>query len=234
MTAIWSAVSPVSSDYLDDTAAPAAQMVAPGKDYVRGKSIPASWRATDDLAGVWKMAVRVRSARRSGDFSTWSMWFRGTTVTSGVFTGKPGRTYCFSARATDRSGNVGAWSAERCATTPIDDRAFDVRGPWSRVESSTAYGRTLTRTDVSGARLRLADVPARALRLVARTCPTCGKVRVTHGGRDLGVVDLSSGRVRNRRVVLVRDYDRLRHGAVVVRVVGQGRPVSIDGIIASR
>jgi hypothetical protein len=233
-TAVLVDGGPMVSDHVDDRVRPVARMVAPRHDFVRGTKLRVSWRATDDLAGVRNVDVRVRSARREGGFSAWSMWRRRTTDTAAALTGEPGRTYCFAARARDRVGNLGNWSPERCTTTPIDDRAFEARGAWLRLRNPSAYGQTLASTGVTGARLRLADVSARSLRLVARTCPRCGKVRVTHGTRDLGVVDLSSARVRNRRAIMLPGYDEVRGGAVVVRVVSQDKPVYVDGLIASR
>ena len=119
--------------------------------------------------------------------------------------------YCFSARARDRAGSLGAWSAERCATTPTDDRELYGRG-WARSGDRSAFRRTLTRTRQRGRRLRMENVRVGSLSLLARTCPACSAGRVSHGGRDLGGFKLSSKRRHNRVAIAVIDYTASRRG----------------------
>lgn len=233
-TSVFIGASPMFADHVDDTVGPRSRVLAPRQDFVRSTRIRIRWEATDALARPRDTDVRVRSAGRSGGFGAWSMWKRRTTDTSAVFSGKPGRTYCFSAQARDRVGNIGARSNERCAATPVDDRAFSAGSSWKRLNDPRAYLGTLTHARASGQWLRLADTRARTLRLLVRTCPDCGTVKVTHGGRGLGVFDLTSPRVRNKQVILLRRYARLRDGVVVVRVVSSGKPVVIDGLVVSR
>ena len=233
-TSVFVRNAPLFSDHVDDTVAPMTRMVAPRTDFVRSTRIPVRWRSSDELARVRDMDVRVRSAGRSGDFSTWSAWRRRTADTSAVFAAKPGRTYCFSARARDRVGNLGAWAGERCAATPIDDRALNASSGWDRVKDRSAFLGTLTSAESAGDRVSLQNVRAKTLRLVVRTCPGCGTVRVFHGGRDLGKFSLYSPRVHNKRVILLREYSRVRGGTVVVRAVSSRKPVQIDGVVATR
>jgi len=222
------------TDFVDDIVAPKVRMTKPGPRPVLGIRMRASWAATDNLAGVRDVDVRVRSAGRNGRFSSWATWLNDTTATSAQRRVKAGRTYCFAARPRDRVGNVGPWSAPRCAATPVDDRAARTTSGWSEKRSRAAYQRTLTTTDRRGERLVLPGVRARQIGLVARTCPACGKVTVRHGGRLLGTVDLRSRTVRNKRVFVLRTYARPRPGKVVVRVISGGKPVQIDGFIAKR
>lgn len=233
-TAVFTDGAPMYSDHVDDSVAPSTRMLAPSKDFVTSTRVPVRWRSTDAFARVRDMDVRVRSAGRAGGFSGWSVWLRRTTDTAAPFAGRPGRTYCFSARARDRVGNLGAWSRERCATTPLDDRAFEASGAWTGLTDRSAYRRTLTSATAAGARLRLENVNADRLRLVAHTCRTCGTVRVTHAGRDLGAFSLRSKHATAKHVILLADYPRARRGALVVRVVSRGRAVRVDGVIASR
>lgn len=233
-TSVFIGTAPRFADHVDDTVGPRTAMLAPRQDFVRSTRIPVRWEATDALARPRDTDVRVRSAGRSGGFGAWSIWKRRTTDNSAVFSGKPGRTYCFSAHARDRVGNIGARSNERCATTPVDDLAFSASNGWRHANDRRAYLGTLTATRESGQRLRLADTRAKTLRLLVRTCPDCGTVRVTHGGRNLGIFELTSPPARNKQVLLLRRYPRLRNGVVVVRVVSSGKPVQVDGVIASR
>jgi hypothetical protein len=70
--------------------------------------------------------------------------------------------------------------------------------------------------------------------LVVRTCPTCGRVEVSHGKRNLGVFSLSSSRARDKRVIVVARYRRMHEGRVVVRSVEPGKRIYVDGVVASR
>jgi len=233
-TAVFVSNAPLFSDHVDDTVAPTTRMVAPRTDFARSTRIPVRWRSVDELARVRDMDVRVRSAGHGGGFSTWSTWKHRTADTSAVFAAKPGRTYCFSARARDRVGNLGAWAGERCAATPIDDRALSSSRGWDRVDDRSAFLGTLTSAESAGDRVSLANVRATTLRLVVRSCPDCGTVRVFHGGRDLGKFSLASPRVHDKRVILLDEYSRVLGGTVVVRVVSSRKPVQIDGVVAAR
>lgn len=218
------------SDYVDDTVGPRTWLRRPSRRYTTNVKVPVRWDATDDLSRPSISDVRVRVGDRTGSFTKWWMWRKGTRLTSSAFSGEPGMTYCFKARSYDRVGNIGAWSPPRCATTPLDDRAFTGTARWNRVKQRDSYMGTLTTTKRSGQRLRLSGVRGTSLRLLVRTCPNCGTVQVTHAGHDLGVFELTSPRARNRVIVLGR-YPDVRSGAVVIKVRGGGKRVQIDGAV---
>jgi hypothetical protein len=231
-TAVFPENAVMYTDHVDDTTAPVSRVTAPGKEFVRSARIPVRWRSADALSGVRDTDVRLRSAGRSGKFSSWTVWKRRTEDRSAVYAAEPGRTYCFSARARDSAGNLGVWSVERCATTPIDDRALAGRG-WARTKDRSAFLLSLIGTQRWGLRLRLDDVRASSLTLLARTCPGCGTVSVSHGGRDLGVFKLNAERRHNRVVIPIFDSTPSRRGPLVIRVASRGKPVYIDGVIAA-
>lgn len=114
---------------------------------------------------------------------------------------------CFSARAYDRVGNLGARSNERCTTTPIDDRALRASSGWGHAKDAAPAG-----TDV--ARLRQRPGHPRWPQ------PRCLRPDVTPHPE--------------KQVIVLRRYHGLRDGAIVVRVVSSGQSVQIDGFIASR
>jgi hypothetical protein len=232
-TAVFPENGVMYSDHVDDTTAPRSRVTAPRKEFVRSDRIVVRWTTSDALSGVRDTDVRLRSAGRSGGFSTWTLWKHRTEDRSAVYAAEPGRTYCFAARARDRVDNLGAWSAERCATTPTDDRELHGRG-WDRSGDRSAFRRTLTSTRKWGKRLRIEDLRAGSLTLLARTCPACGAVRVSHGGRDLGLFKLSSERRHYRVAIPVIDYTASRRGLLVLQVVSRGKPVYVDGVIAAR
>jgi hypothetical protein len=230
-TAVFDRNATLFSDHVDDDVAPTTRMVAPRRDYTTSTRVAVRWRATDQLARVRDADVRVRSAGRTGGFSAWSVWKRRTTDSSAVLTAKPGRTYCFAARARDRVGNRGSWSDERCTTTPLDDRALKAGPGWRRVTDRSAFLHTVTTGERTGAMLRLGHARGRTFRLLAHTCPGCGRVRVLQGGQPLGVVDLRSDRARARNAVLVTDFDHVHRGTVVIRIISHHKPVWIDGLL---
>ena len=75
-------------------------------------------------------------------------------------------------------------------------------------------------------------VSATRIVLLATTCPRCGAVRVTVGGRYVGTVNLR-GPWQSRRWVALRPFSR-RAGALVLRSVAGGRLVRIDAVALLR
>lgn len=220
------------SEFVDDTTPPRVRLRSRLR-YLDPPWLPLRWKGLDDLTGARNFDVRVRTAGIRGRLSGWDRWKTRVSVGRARHRVHPGGTYCFSARARDRAGNRGRWSPMRCTSVPADDRALRASAGWRRVENRAAYRGTLTVAGRRGQRLRLDGVVARRLSLVVHTCPRCGTVRVRHGGRDLGVVDLR-GPVHPERVIPLRRLGRVRKAPVVIRVTSQGKPVKIDGIIAQR
>lgn len=221
------------TDYVDDAVGPTTRLRAPRKRFMRATRLPVRWTAADALSRPATSDVRVRIGNRAGSLRPWFVWRRKTTRNSTRYTGKPGHTYCFSVRTRDRVGNLGSWSDRRCTTLPRDDRSFARSAGWRRVRQRGAYLRTLSVTRSGGERLRVPGVEARSVRLLARTCPRCGRVRVRYGGRTLGTFSLTSRRPRNRSI-LVGKFAHIRTGAVVIRTVRDGKPVRIDGLVGTR
>ena len=87
------------------------------------------------------------------------------------FTGARGRTYCFSARARDRAGNVSSWSAERCTAILLYDRTLSAAPGWTRGLSTHDYAGTFTRTTLRGARLTLPGAILDRLGVLVVRCP---------------------------------------------------------------
>lgn len=220
------------ADYVDDRVAPTARVTQPRPPFEFSRLAFIEWDTTDDRTGMATVDVRIRTAGRDGSFSRWSMWLRRAAADQHGLRFKPGQTRCLAVRARDHQGNLGRWSRQHCVTAAVDDRGLARSKGWSNLANREAYESTLTRTRRHGARLTLRGVGARQVSLVARTCPGCGVVTVTHAGHRLGRIDLSSPRVRDRRVFRLKPRARLIRGPVVVRVVSRGKPVQIDSLIA--
>ena len=61
-----------------------------------------SWSGNDNLAGLRWYDVQVRDSERG----EWTDWQTGVDSTAAIFSGHPGHTYCFRARALDNAGNL--------------------------------------------------------------------------------------------------------------------------------
>lgn len=132
-----------AQDFLDDSKAPAAWVVRPKGDTLNGR-VRVAWRTSDDLAGVRGIDLRMRVAGRDGRLSPWRMSLKGSSASSVARAAHPGQTLCVSVRATDRVGNTGRWSAPRCVSAALDDRALRATAGWHRIKNRPAYRGTLS------------------------------------------------------------------------------------------
>jgi hypothetical protein len=216
-----------------DIAAPKTVLIAPTSQLVLGSTTKAAWKGTDDASGVASYDVRIRSARIDEPFGRYTRLLSATRVTSKGLSLNRGHTYCVSARARDRVGRVGAWSPARCVSRPLDDAALKASPGWDRAADSTFYAGTVSRTTTKGAALRVADVRARTLWIVATTCPTCGTVTVRHAGVVVARLDLRSATTRHQ-VRLRIEEDAVRSGTVSVTASDPRGAVHIDALAAQR
>jgi hypothetical protein len=194
---------------------------------------PVSWRASDAGSGVESFDVRVRRTGPAGARHPARSWLGATTARSAHFRGVPGSTYCFSARARDRDGNVSGWSRWRCTALPLDDRALRQRGGWTHTQADGFYLGTRSTAFRAGARLARTRLSARHLALVAVRCPRCGVVELRWNGALLRRVDLSSDRLHAPRLVGRVSFAGVRSGTLAIRVVSSGSRVIVDGVAAS-
>jgi len=157
-----------------------------------------------------------------------------------------GRTYCFSTVSTDAADNVSAPTPERCTTTPVDERSTSASKGWSSKSARGYYRNTYRTSYKKGASLRLTNVNAKTLQLLAAVGPKNGKVTATLGSSRLGTWSLASSRNAHRTITLMNrptaatgnlvltissGDTTVRHGK---RVVVTHHPVRIDGITVLR
>jgi hypothetical protein len=191
-----------------------------------------SWTATDSGSGPASYDVRQLSASISGRLGAYgypASWqgLRTRTLAPRL---TPGSQYCWSVRARDVAGNVGAWSAERCTSVALDDRALTGSSGWTRgTSTSYAYG-TWSRARRSGISLTRTSVQGRRVAVLADTCPTCGALDVFHAGRKLGRVSLYSAKAAHRQVRWLPLQPSSRTGSVVLRSTSS-RAVYVDGVV---
>ena len=218
-----------------DRAGPVSTMAEPSAKHQTARGFLTAWSALDTWSEVADFDVRYRSAPYDSGFGPKVSWLTGTTTSEAPFRGAPGVNYCFSAQARDTLTTLGAWAPERCTTTPVDDRTLAARGGWTRVSGRGNYLSTVTTSQRHGAVLKLAGVQARRLDLLVTRRPGAGAVKVGWNGTTLGTFDLSSPTVARRHLIPVARFQHVRTGVLHIRIVSPtGKPVLIDGIVASR
>jgi len=214
-----------------DAAAPTAAL-GTVPSVLAGVAFTLTWTAADSGgSGLASYDARERYAASSGRFGGYvypAAW-QGLRARSLALRMGPGYQYCFSTRARDVAGNVGAWSAERCTAVALDDRAMSATRGWTRGTSTAyAYG-TWSRAARSAVSLSRGSVQGRRIVLVATTCPTCGSVDVYHAGIRLGRVSLYSAKTAYRQLRWLPLQSVTRTGTVVVRTTSS-KVVYVDGV----
>lgn len=216
-----------------DVAGPITRMTAPTALSQTGTSVAAGWAGKDTWSNVASYDVRYQAAAWNGAFGPQLPWKNATTAGSATFPGRPGRTYCLSARSRDVVGNVGLWTAQRCTTTPVDDRSMTASAGWKRLLGNGFFQRTYTSTSRKGATLTLAGVRAKRLGLLVTTGRADGTVKVLLNGVSLGQFSLARP-ARKRVIINVKTFPTVRTGTLKVVVVSSGKLVRIDGVYAGR
>jgi len=221
----------VSKSWVVDVAAPNAAVGTPASVQTSSPTT-LTWTATDTGgAGLASYDVRARTASPSADLGPYqypASW-QNLSAPALRWSLSAGYEYCFSVRARDRAGNVGAWSTERCTTMPLDDRALAASTGWLRGTSSGYLFNTYSKTVRTYAQLTRSSVRGRHLAVVATTCATCGSVDVYHAGVRLGRVNLYSSTTKTRQVLWLPLETVTRTGTVTVRSTST-RPVVLDGL----
>lgn len=194
-----------------------------GEPFTPRPRFSVSWHATDNEggSGIGGYDVRYRAAAPDAAFGPFTQWQTNTPDTHGVFNGKPGWTYCFSFRATDKDGNASTWSSEQCASVLLGAAAAKRVGTWQTSSSGT------TRSRERGAVLSL-SVAARAVYLEVGRCPGCGSLAVLWQGRVLRMLNLDA-HARDRKLVRVVTFPALRHGTLSLRVSKPKATVTVAG-----
>ncbi len=217
-----------------DSTPPVAAITAPNATFAVSQSILVSWAAADG-GGSGVATTDVRAARvpaTGGAMSAWSLWRSATTVRSGTLVGALGYRYCFSVRARDRAGNIGAWSAPRCVNFPLDDRALAAKtSGWSR---GVARG-WLAGTYTSGVRpgAAVATTTSRWVRqvgIIATRCATCGTVAVYVGSTRVGIISLYHPTTLSRSLLLLPRFAVRGAGVVRLVIMSSRKLVRIDAL----
>lgn len=228
--------APQSRTYVLDRTAPTLTMTAPTSIASLVPTMAASWARSDAGSGIASVDGRLTRAPYNGPFQPYiypASW-QGTTASSQLFAVSRGYSYCISARARDRAGNVSAWSAPKCTTGAFDERSLRASTGWVATSNSAYYAGTATSTTTAGRTLTLYSVQTRRITLVATTCPTCGTVSVYLGNRLARTVSLASSRAANKVLIPVVTYPSVQSGTLVLRSASTGKLVRLDGVVLNR
>lgn len=169
-------------------------------------TIPVTWKATGLAPGAtvsYSVQYRTVTVNSAGSrvYSAPVNWVTGTLKTSKTYTGAPGRVVQFRVQATDSTGRVGAWSAYRTTTFPIDDRALTRTGTWLSKTSSSYYLGTYRAASTKGAALSRTANRTSAVSVIGSRSPSGGKVQVYVDGRLRATVDTYAAKGAYRQVL---------------------------------
>lgn len=191
------------------------------------------WAGTDATSGVATYDVRVRRAPWNSTFKPFAYpaaW-QGTAARQANHSLLAGNTYCYSARAVDRSGRKGGWSPERCTVAPLTEASLTRSSGWTRVTGSGYHGGAALATKTKNATLTRTGARLARVGLIATTCPSCGTVDVFVGATKIGRISLARGSsTLNRKPILLPRFGS-RTGTVRVKVVTSGRMVRVDSLV---
>jgi hypothetical protein len=193
-------------------------------------SFPVSWSAYDAESGVATYDVRYRSGPVGGTLSAPETWQTATAQTRASFTGTPGTTYCFSARATDHAGNRSGWSAERCTSLPFDNRSLTPSPLLWVTQADTAYYAATASTAVTaGSTLTFDAQRVRRVAVLVSRCGGCGTLDVSLDGRRIGSVSLD-GPDGHRVLLPVATFAKPTSGTVTLTVTSNLAQVVVEGL----
>lgn len=222
--------TPAVRDWTIDGTAPRPAVAAPPR-FQRRASVPVRWSAAETGSGVESYDVRYREAAANVAFGPFVSWRNATATTTASLPANPGSTYCFSARARDRVGNVSAWSRGTCTAIPLDDATLAAKGRWKRVSHPSYFLGTYSVSAARGAALVARGIRAKRIAVVVTKCPACGTARILWNGRRLRDVPLKgSTRIE---VIEVASFAAVRTGTIAVRVVSPRKRVYVDAVGAS-
>ncbi|SER69439.1 hypothetical protein SAMN05216199_0906 [Pedococcus cremeus] len=223
--------APVSATWTVDRAAPSVSLTALPTALL-GSSLSLAWSAKDSGGSVVESYdVRERYASPSGGYTAYvypSTWQKRTSSSLALKL-SAGYSYCFSVRARDKVGNLGAFTPERCTSVALDDRALSNHGG-TRSTNSRYLSGTYTRLTGTPQYLSRTSVKGRRLGLVVATCSTCAPLDVWVGGVKWGRVSTYSSTTRYRQVVWLPLSSSTRSGTVVVRPASS-RSAYVDGLV---
>jgi D-alanyl-D-alanine carboxypeptidase len=204
---------------------------------VRGSVITAgtlrsavSWSGRDDLSGIARYELQ-----QSAGAADWTDVPLATSAHSATVSLSDGESYAFRVRATDRAGNVGAWTetAGLRATTHDDTSAIvEYSGAWTRRPLPGAFGGGVMSTGTSAGSVARVTFVGTAAALAAAVGRDAGRIGVSVDGGGATVLSLSSQTSVPSRVVFTRSWPTPSLHTVEVSVQPRaGSRVQLDAFL---
>ncbi len=175
-----------------------------------------SWTATDTWSAISKQVVtRDGHALQQQHGVQALLHVRRHRPGAFTYALSTGRTYCFTAVATDAADNVSDPSPEkRCTTTPVDERSMAASTGWTNKTVSGYYRNTYRTTYKKNATLTLPVVAAKKLQLLTAVGPRNGTITATFRGAKLGTWRLAAARSA-RRTITLKTFSAVTTGRLV-------------------
>jgi uncharacterized protein YjbI with pentapeptide repeats len=196
--------------------------------------VSATWTVTD-LNTISSDQIRFDGAPSHGGTPfDWVPYFANKTYT--LLYPTEGYHYCFETRVADAAGNDTGWGAPRCVDTPTDDRNAVVKysAHWTKSAAAGWLGSTKSATRTLNSTVTVAGAAKyRRVGLVATTCRTCGTVAVYIGAKKVGTINLHSATTVARTAVTLPRFAAGKTGVLKFVVTSTGKPVTIDGVLAT-
>jgi hypothetical protein len=233
-TVLFGGYGPNSANFADTwvlratsaTAAPSVSTNASAK-----KSFTVQWGAPGSpLSYVVQSAKRVKKPAGwvNGGWTNWKT-VSGTTH-SAVFTGSPGNTYLFRAKALYAGGATSGYSATATAVVPYDDRSGPVSfAPgWSHTSASGRFLGTVTSTGSANMTMTVTTA-VHAFSLIGDKCSTCGDVKVYVDGALKATVHTHAAGTAVRRILFSKTFTGTKSHTLKLKTAGNGTVV-IDAV----
>jgi len=231
--------TPVPDGIFLDTVAPAAPVVtAPliSTSVSKNKTFNVSWGGAEDAApssGIAAYDVEVKT--NSG--GAWVAWQIGAPAGAAGFTGAPGNSYYFLARAHDGAGNAGPYSAAARVIVPLDQSKGIVKrvgfaGKVAKAKSNYYLG-TVRYSITAGDELTYA-FKGNYFALIGTKGPKLSKAVVTIDGAKK-TIDAKAAKNKFRQVLMEKPLAMKKH-TVKIKNLGtlrRGR-FEIDGNAVGR
>jgi hypothetical protein len=144
------------------------------------------------------------------------------------------RTHQFRVRAHNARG-AGQWATgpKLVATLREPGQTALIGGDWQTATAAGATAGTVSFTASSGHRSRI-RFKGRSIGWVTSMGPGMGRARVLVNGRQVALIDLSSGQQRSGQLAWTRNWPKAAERTVVVEVAGSDGRVEVDAFLLLR
>lgn len=134
--------------------------------------------------------------------------------------------------ARDKSGNVSAWSADKCTAIPLDDAPMVSSGTWTRVSSGATgyYLNSYSASSAANATLAMSGLQAKSLGLLVTKSPTAGTIQILWNDVVLKQVSLTASSTVKKFLITLTPFASVQTGTLKVKGVSAGKRVEIDGL----